>query len=86
MTLTPSRTVPRGKTRRDVVLETLQAAEGRWVPAQALVDAGAGYRYAARVWELRQAGHAIEERRDPDSRSALGQYRLVREGQTSWLP
>jgi hypothetical protein len=42
---------------------------------QPLVAAGAGYRFSARIYELRKAGHVIEERKAADS--AVSEYRLV---------
>lgn len=66
-------------TRRDAALTALQARPGQWITGAELIDAGAGYRYAARIHELKQAGHRIEERADPTKRSKLGQYRLIAE-------
>ena len=73
-------------TNRDNALALLQRNANHWVSGQQFVEAGAGYRYAARIWELRQpkyGGYVIEERRDPTGRSALGQWRLVDERQLS---
>jgi hypothetical protein len=56
------------------VLDRLKSADGGWVPGNALADA-AGWRFSARIYELRQMGHVIERRSDP--RSAVDQYRLV---------
>lgn len=65
------------RTNKQIVLDTLVAAHGSWVSGTTLVEAGAGWRYGGRIYELRQAGHTIEERRDPEKRSAVHQYRLV---------
>ena len=73
-------------TNRENALALLQRHANHWVTGQMLVEAGAGYRYSARIWELRQpkwGGYNIEERRDPSGRSALGQFRLVDERQMS---
>ena len=64
-------------TNRERVLAALMARPNQWISGKALVEAGGGWRYGARVYELRQAGHVIEERPDPDKRSAVGQYRIV---------
>lgn len=72
-------------TRREIVLAALKARANEWVSADELVAAGSGWRYAARVWELRQAGHRIEERRDPTGRHATGQYRLIVEPEQTLL-
>lgn len=64
-------------TRRSIVLETLGAHPNQWVSGLTLVEAGSGWRYSARIYELRKAGHVIEERPDPSGRSAVHQYRLV---------
>lgn len=64
-------------TNRDRVLAALRARPNQWLSGHDLVDAGGGWRYGARVYELRQAGHVIEERRDPTGRTSVGQYRLV---------
>lgn len=64
-------------TRREVVYAVLRDRANEWVSANDLVDAGSGWRYAARVYELRAAGHVIEERADPTGRTRVAQYRLV---------
>lgn len=64
-------------TRREATLAALSARPNAWVSGLTLVEAGSGWRYSARIWELRQAGHVIEERPDPEKRSAVHQYRLV---------
>lgn len=38
-------------------------APAGWVPSRALHDV-AGWRYSARIYDLRQAGHDIESRRE----------------------
>ena len=64
-------------TNRDRVLAALMARPNEWISGKALVEAGGGWRYGGRIYELRQAGHVIEERPDPDKRTAVGQYRIV---------
>lgn len=69
-------------TNRECALALFLRRPGEWIGGQEFVEAGAGYRYAARIWELRQpkwGGHNIEERRDPTGRSALGQWRYIAE-------
>lgn len=63
-------------TKRELVYAVLRDHANEWVSGNDLVAAGSGYRYSARLYELRQAGHVIEERPDP-SGSAIHQYRLV---------
>ena len=64
-------------TRREAVLSALSARPNQWVSGLTLVEAGSGWRYSARIYDLRQAGYVIEERPDPEKRSAVSQYRLV---------
>jgi hypothetical protein len=64
-------------TRKDVVYNVLRDQPNTWLSGNTLVAAGAGYRFSARIYELRQAGHVIEERPDPSGRSAVHEYRLV---------
>ena len=64
-------------TRREIVLSVLREHANQWVSGKTLVDAGSGWRYSARIYELRKAGHRIEERPDPEHRSATHEYRLV---------
>lgn len=66
-----------GPTNRDVVLQVLRAHAGEWVSGVDLAMAGGGFRYGARIYELRQAGHVIEKRKS--ERSAVDEYRLVEE-------
>ena len=61
-------------TKRQVVYEVLRERANEWVNGNDLVAAGAGYRFGGRIYELRQAGHAIEER--PSKTSAVHEYRL----------
>ena len=61
-------------TARGRVLDLLDHARGEWVTGVALAGVG-GYRFGARIHELRQDGWVIERRTDP--RSAVDQYRLV---------
>ena len=74
-------------TRREIAYTVLREHANEWVSGSQLVEAGVGWRYSARLYELRKAGHVIEERPDPNS--AIHQYRLVlpdvAPGQTSWL-
>lgn len=62
-------------SQRTITFTVLRENANAWVSAAQLVDAGAGWRYAARIYDLRQAGHTIEERPDPGT-SRLAQYRL----------
>lgn len=65
-------------TRRQRVLQRLQATPGVWVPGMELMNAQVGgTRAGGRIFELRREGYTIEERRDPEHRSAVSQYRLV---------
>jgi hypothetical protein len=64
-------------TRREVVYTVLRERANEWTSGNTLVAAGAGYRFSARIYELRQAGHVIEERPDPTGKSAVHEYRLV---------
>jgi biotin operon repressor len=61
-------------TARERVLLRLRYADGGWLSGIALADVG-GYRFGARIHELRQDGYVIERRTDPHS--AVDQYRLV---------
>jgi hypothetical protein len=75
-------------TKRQIAFTVLRENANEWVSGNLLVEAGVGWRYAARIHELRAAGWKIESRPDP-SGSAIHQYRLVLEdvapGQTTWL-
>lgn len=62
-------------SKRALVYAILRDHANEWVSGATLVEAGAGWRYAARIHELREAGHVIESR--PDPASAVHQYRLV---------
>jgi hypothetical protein len=55
-------------------LARLRAAEGAWISGNALADA-VGWRYGARLYELRAAGFVIERR--SSKRSAVDEYRIV---------
>ena len=46
---------------------------------QELVEAGVGYRYSARIYDLRCDGHVIEDRpcRRHEHRAAMVEYRLM---------
>jgi hypothetical protein len=62
-------------TAKQRVLLRLAEAEGGWVWGVTLADVG-GYRFGARIYELRhEDGYVIERRTSP--RSAVDQYRLV---------
>ena len=67
-----------GPTNRDVVLSILRARAGEWVPGTDLAMAGGGFRFGARIYELRKAGHVIEKRKSPTG-SSVDEYRLVEE-------
>jgi hypothetical protein len=62
-------------SRREVVYTVLRDRANEWISGNTLVAAGAGYRFSARIYELRKAGHVIEERKAADS--AVSEYRLV---------
>jgi hypothetical protein len=64
-------------SNRDIAYNVLRDHANEWISGNTLVAAGAGYRFGARIYELRQAGHRIEERPDPAGRSAVHEYRLV---------
>jgi len=69
-------------TARERVLAQLRYASVHaidgWESGVALANVG-GYRFGARIHELRQDGYVIERRTDP--RSAVDQYRLVEQAQ-----
>jgi len=56
-------------------LMALRAAGGGWISGNRLADA-AGYRFSARLHELRAAGYVIERRTAADG-SPVDWYRLV---------
>lgn len=62
-------------TRRSVVYEVLRENANSWVSGNTLVEAGSGWRYSARIAELREAGHRIESRRSKGS--AVWEFRLL---------
>jgi hypothetical protein len=62
-------------TNREIVYTVLRERANEWTSGNTLVAAGAGYRFGARIHELRKAGHVIEERKAKDS--AVSEYRLV---------
>ena len=64
-------------TKREVVYTVLRNRANEWISGKLLVDAGSGWRYSARIYELRQAGHVIEERADPTGASSIHEYRMV---------
>ena len=61
-------------TSKQRILWLLREAEGRWLSGLALAEVG-GYRFGARILELRADGYAIQRR--PSPRSAVHEYRLV---------
>ena len=65
-------------TAKAEALAVLARHAGEWITAQELIDAGAGYRFGARLDDLRRDGHAIESKRG--KRGWL--YRLRVPGQT----
>lgn len=66
------------KTRKELVLDRLRAANGEWVSTAELsskeVGGSEGIR---RLRELRADGHNIERRPSPDKATSQWQYRLV---------
>ena len=64
-------------TKRQIAYTVLREHVNEWISGNDLVAAGVGWRYSARLYELRQAGHVIEERPDPEGRTSVHQYRLV---------
>lgn len=71
------RTPPRSNTRAGQVLQRLQDADGEWVNGSELATAECGGSEGLkRLRELRASGYPIEERRHPDPRRAIWQYRL----------
>jgi len=72
-------------TRKELVLDYLQARAGQWVPGLELMNQFVGgTRASARIFELRREGYNIERR--TSQRSAVDEYRYVGGQQTSWLP
>ena len=63
-------------TRKTETLELLQQAPRC---GQELVEAGIGYRYSARIYDLRSDGHVIEDHpcRRHEHRAAMVEYRLA---------
>jgi hypothetical protein len=64
-------------SNRDIAYNVLRDHANEWISGNTLVAAGAGYRYSARIAELREAGHQIEARRDPSGKSSVWEFRLV---------
>jgi hypothetical protein len=65
------------ETRAQQVLRRLREADGEWVDGSELATAEVGGSEGLkRLRELRAAGEPIEERRHPDPRRAVWQYRL----------
>lgn len=66
------------ETRKDNILQILQANKNEWVNGDRLATAQTGgNRFGARLEELRKDGWQIESRRNPDPRVAQWQYKLV---------
>lgn len=63
------------KSQKDIILRELKDAPGKWVNGIVFVAQGAGFRYAARIHELRKEGHNIESQRGYGT--PLFDYRLV---------
>jgi biotin operon repressor len=57
------------------VLARLVMADGQWISGNELARA-VGWRYGARVYELRQLGYTIERRSAPNG-SPVDEYRIV---------
>ena len=65
--------------RREQVLRALTEAHGAWVDGTELANERVGGSEGLkRLRELRAEGHPIEERRHPDSRRTIWQYRLAK--------
>ncbi len=62
-------------TQEAMILEALQAGR-ELTPLDSLREFGC-LRLAARIYDLRQAGHRIEERKVVSGRKAWSAYRLV---------
>jgi biotin operon repressor len=76
-------------TRKERVLDRLRSAGGAWLDGPELANAEVGGSEGLRrVRELRAEGYRIEERRHPDPRRAVRQYRLLEppEGQQTLWP
>jgi biotin operon repressor len=57
------------------VLDCLRAADGAWISGNRIVADGGGWRYSARIHELRAAGYDIERRSVRGS--SVDEYKLV---------
>lgn len=69
-------------TRRQAVLRYLQAHANSWVAGMEIMNAEVGgTRAGGRILELRREGYVIERR--PSKYSAVHEYRLVDERQTT---
>jgi hypothetical protein len=68
------------KTRKELVLDVLRAAEGGWVNTTEIANAQVGGSEGMRrLRELRADGYTIERRGHPDPKVSQYQYRLVDE-------
>lgn len=66
----------RPKTRKQLVLEYLEARPNQWVPGMELMNKYVGgTRAGARIYDLRQDGYNI--RTGPDPHSDVDRYMLV---------
>jgi hypothetical protein len=63
------------KGQKAAILDLLLKNKGRWAPAYTL--AGVALQYSARVKELRDAGHTIENKTERHGRLMHGSFRLV---------
>lgn len=72
------------KTRKQLVLERLQATPNEWVPGMDLMTKEVGgTRAGARIFDLREDGHKIVTGNDPNS--DVDRYMLVvKPTQLSW--
>ena len=64
-------------TKREIAYAVLRERANEWVSGNLLVEAGVGWRYSARIDELRKHGHVIQSRRDPSGLTRIWEYRLV---------
>lgn len=65
-------------TRKELVLNYLQARKGQWVDGPQLANPEVGGSEGLRRFrELRAEGYPVEERRHPNSKRAVRQYRLI---------
>lgn len=55
--------MPTKASQTSIILRELKSDPGKWVNGIVFVAQGAGFRYAARIYELRKAGYDIESQR-----------------------